>query len=122
MVDRKRVNIKSILADPLLRSELVRGSTEFICNFARVPQRAVLTSAQPSSPMANQFLTRSITQATVEKVQLALQAGLGAAEEEHNLAQDVYGERKPLRVRWYAEQVELIRQAIDYLNNELSES
>jgi hypothetical protein len=117
--DRKKVNIKAILTNPLLRSELVHGATEFICNFARVPQRDVLASTQPSSPMANQPLTRFITQATVEKVQLALQAGLEAAEDEHNSAQAVYGERKPLRVRWYAEQVELIRQAVSHLANEL---
>jgi hypothetical protein len=49
MTDRKRVNIKAILADPLLRSELVRGATEFICNFARVPQHAVPTATETTN-------------------------------------------------------------------------
>jgi hypothetical protein len=30
-VTRNRVNIKAILADPLLRDELIEGATDFIC-------------------------------------------------------------------------------------------
>jgi len=46
MTDRKRVNIKAILTDPLLRSELHRYATEFICSFARVPSRNVPTDTE----------------------------------------------------------------------------
>jgi hypothetical protein len=49
MTDRKRVNIKAILTDPLLRSELVRGATEFICSFARVPLRNIPTATETTN-------------------------------------------------------------------------
>jgi len=46
---RNRVNIKAILADPLLREELIEGATDFICKvegIRRSPQaQAVLDAA-----------------------------------------------------------------------------
>ena len=31
MSERKRVDIKTILADPILREEIMKGATDFIC-------------------------------------------------------------------------------------------
>jgi hypothetical protein len=39
MTDRKRIDIKAILANPVLKAELHSRATDFICNFARVPSR-----------------------------------------------------------------------------------
>lgn len=54
----------------------------------------------------------SIPLPTLEHVLAALEAGLEAAREEHDTAVLQYGERRPARVKWYGEQVELIESAI----------
>lgn len=60
-----------------------------------------------------------VPEATLERVLLALEAGRDAAMEEHNAAILQYQERRPLRVKWYAEQVEMIDAAIADLRRDI---
>lgn len=60
-----------------------------------------------------------VPEATLERVLLALEAGRDAAMEEHGAAILQYQERRPLRVKWYAEQVEMINAAIADLRRDI---
>jgi hypothetical protein len=55
--------------------------------------------------------TCTIPKPTLDRLRAALDAGLEAAAQEHSAAKVAYGELAPLKLRWYAEQVEQIRQA-----------
>jgi hypothetical protein len=59
MSERKRVNIKAILADPVLREEIVEGATDFICKVEGIRPHSLSPAAQAvldavvSRPSAN---------------------------------------------------------------------
>lgn len=76
--------------------------------------------AQPDTAFTRSVPEDSITilTSTLEQVLGALEAGLEAAEGEHSDAVIRDWERRPLRVKWYAEQVELIAAAINDLRLE----
>ena len=46
MNERKRVNIKGILADPVLREEIVEGATDFICKVEGIRPHSLSPAAQ----------------------------------------------------------------------------
>jgi hypothetical protein len=46
MANHKRVNIKAILTDPVLREELVEGATDFICKVEGIRQDPLSSAAQ----------------------------------------------------------------------------
>ena len=50
----------------------------------------------------------TVPESTLERALIALEAGWEAASDEHPEAIAQYQERCPLRVKWYAEQVELM--------------
>ena len=54
----------------------------------------------------------TVPESTLERVLIALEAGWESASDEHAEAITQYQERRPHRVKWYAEQVELITAAI----------
>ena len=54
----------------------------------------------------------TVPESTLERALIALEAGWEAASDEHAEAIVQYQERRPNRVKWYAEQVELITAAI----------
>ena len=54
----------------------------------------------------------TVPESTLERALIALEAGWEAASDEHAEAIAQYQERRPHRVKWYAEQVELITAAI----------
>jgi hypothetical protein len=54
----------------------------------------------------------TVPESTLERVLIALEAGWESASDEHAEAITQYQERRPQRVKWYAEQVELITAAI----------
>lgn len=60
----------------------------------------------------------TVSEATLERALIALEAGLEAATGEHSDAILQDGWRRPLRVKWYAEQVELIAAAINDLRRD----
>ena len=49
---RNRVDIKAILADPLLRKELIEGATDFICKVEGIRREGDLEVTEPLSPAA----------------------------------------------------------------------
>ena len=54
---QNRVDIKAILADPLLREELVEGATDFICKVEGIHRKGDLKMTdQPLSPAARAVL------------------------------------------------------------------
>ena len=46
MNERKRVNIKTILVDPVLRKEIVEGATNFICKVEGIRPHSLSPAAQ----------------------------------------------------------------------------
>ena len=46
MNERKRVNIKAILVDPVLRKEIVEGATDFICKVEGIKLHSLSPAAQ----------------------------------------------------------------------------
>lgn len=46
MSERKRVDIKAILADPVLREEIVEGATDFICKVEGIRPHSLSPAAQ----------------------------------------------------------------------------
>ena len=46
MNERKRVNIKTILVDPVLRKEIVEGATDFICKVEGLRPHSLSPAAQ----------------------------------------------------------------------------
>lgn len=46
MSERKRVDIKAILADPVLREEIVEGATDFICKVEGIRPHSFSPAAQ----------------------------------------------------------------------------
>ena len=53
---RNRVNIKAILADPLLREELIEGATDFICKVEGIRRRKEDLEMTDLSPAAQAVL------------------------------------------------------------------
>lgn len=46
MSERKRVDIKTILADPILREEIMEGATDFICKVEGIRPHSLSPAAQ----------------------------------------------------------------------------
>ena len=63
----------------------------------------------------------TVPESTLERALIALEAGWEAASDEHAEAIAQYQERCPLRVKWYAEQVELITAAIHEVQRALGQ-
>jgi hypothetical protein len=79
---------------------------------------AIVTELEASEMIEFEPTQVTIPAATIERVMIALQAGLEAASDEHADAVIQYQERRPLRVKWYADQVELIATAIHDLHRD----
>ncbi len=80
--------------------------------------RDVIWPAKPSELTEHQPTQITVPEATLERALIALEVGLEAAIEEHGNAIHQYSERRPHRVKWYAEQVDLITTAINDLRRD----
>ena len=80
--------------------------------------RDVVWPAKPSELTEYQPTQITVPEATLKRALIALEVGLEAAIEEHGNAIHQYSELRPHRVKWYAEQVELITTAINDLRRD----
>ena len=69
-------------------------------------------------PVATQDLVR-IPKSLLLEVESALRSGLEAAREAHERAVVEYGARKPIRIGWYAKEVEKIEGVLRALHETL---
>ena len=79
MNERKRVNIKAILADPVLREEIVEGATDFICKVEGIRPHSLSPAAQAVLDAGRKYATQTWSDATHQRFKLGIAAALRAA-------------------------------------------
>ena len=79
-----RVDIKAILADPLLREELIEGATDFICKVEGIRRRKedLEMTNQPLSPAARAVLDAAVADVVVKELAQRVAAALQAAADQ----------------------------------------